>query len=307
MNSSSASSNADHGPEAAAHLPGGDLVAGMVGKARVAHAGDALVGGQELGDGQRVGATGAPAARRAWRASGAPARPRTGRGSRRCAPRHAASASASSGSAQAACPSTRSEWPVSDFVALDIEMSAPSSSGRWASGVASVLSTASSAPACVHVGGQRGRGRARRGPGWTAPRPTRASRRATPRGSPPRRSARAAPRRPSSRGAPRRRRARRGRRPTARRARRPPDSSSSSVRGDRGHARREDDGRAALEVRQRGLVVRPRRVAVAVVAVAVRVGVAGQVVRPGERGAGEERLALRGAGSPACTARVPVP
>jgi hypothetical protein len=41
------------------------------------------------------------------------------------------------------------------LVALDIEMSAPSSSGRCASGVASVLSTASSAPAACTSAAQR--------------------------------------------------------------------------------------------------------------------------------------------------------
>ena len=44
-------------------------------------------------------------------------------------------------------PSRRSEWPASDFVPAGHEKSAPSASGRWPSAVASVLSTATSAPA----------------------------------------------------------------------------------------------------------------------------------------------------------------
>jgi hypothetical protein len=61
--------------------------------------------------------------------------------------RHARTAAACAGSRAATWPSTRSEWPVIAFESLTIERSAPSSSAGCRSGVASVPSTASRAPA----------------------------------------------------------------------------------------------------------------------------------------------------------------
>ena len=57
------------------------------------------------------------------------------------------SAAARSASRVEAMPSMRSEWPEMNFVALCMTTSAPSSSGRWSSGVAKVASTATAAPA----------------------------------------------------------------------------------------------------------------------------------------------------------------
>ena len=57
------------------------------------------------------------------------------------------SAAARSASRVDAMPSSRSEWPEMNFVALWMTTSAPSSSGRWSSGVAKVASTATAAPA----------------------------------------------------------------------------------------------------------------------------------------------------------------
>ena len=61
--------------------------------------------------------------------------------------RHSTSSSASASSRTLTAPSSTSECPVSAFVPDVMAKSAPWSSGRWPSGVATVLSIAASAPA----------------------------------------------------------------------------------------------------------------------------------------------------------------
>ena len=93
-------------------------------------------------------------ARRACAGRAAAARPRTVRGSRRAAMRtclmrvHSASSRAA-----ASTPAITSEWPLRYFVAECITMSAPSASGLVNSGVATVESTPSTAPAACAMSG----------------------------------------------------------------------------------------------------------------------------------------------------------
>ena len=185
-----------------------------------AHVADVVAGAQRRRPARARWPPGARGAAPASPASGAPATPRTAPGSSPWRSRHARSAAARSSSATATAPMIRSLWPARCLEALITEKSAPSSSGRWRSGPASVLSTATTAPRGVGLGDQRAAGRARRAPGWRATRATRASRPAAPRARRRRRWARAAPRRRWARARRGRSRGSPGRRPTARRARR---------------------------------------------------------------------------------------
>ena len=54
-------------------------------------------------------------------------------------------------------PPIRSEWPPMYFVTLCTTASAPSSSGRWSTGVANVLSTTTRAPASCAIAATAGR------------------------------------------------------------------------------------------------------------------------------------------------------
>ena len=161
-----------------AHLARRERVLRMVLEPRMADVEHVRPLAQEARERERVRALALEPQRERRRASGAAATPRTARRSRRPASGARAAPPPTRGRARATPPRTRSEWPESAFVALYMTASAPRSSGRCPSGVASVLSTASRAPG--GMGGIRDRGDVadveRRDS--TASRSTRASRRA---------------------------------------------------------------------------------------------------------------------------------
>ena len=111
-----------------------------------------------------------PAGRPAWPATGGPATPRTGPGSHRSRSASSGSCSASSASRVATWPSSRSLCPDSAFVSLATARSAPRVSAGRPSGVAVVVSTATSAPAAWAPPPPAGGRRRRRAAGWSAPR-----------------------------------------------------------------------------------------------------------------------------------------
>ena len=207
--------------------------------------------------------------------------------------RHATSSSTSAGSRTLTAPSSTSECPLSAFVPDVIAKSAPWSSGCRPSGVATVLSTANSAPVARAAAETASRSQtSSRGlegvSTHTSVAPSAAAtiasvsvgtiRTSMPFGS----------------------------RSLAREvadawvavAARDEHVAGAQARqhdgGDRGHARGEDDRRSAVQLADRALERRPGRVGVAAVAVRGRVGVAAQMEGSGEHGPGQDRLALRG-------------
>ena len=207
--------------------------------------------------------------------------------------RQVRSRAASCGSPAVATPSSRSECPLSDLVPLSTERSAPWSSGRWPSGVASVLSTAVSAPATrgrARDLGEVGDLQARVGGGLDPDEPG-----AGRRGDDLARVARDEA----------------GLHPVARQAvdgevadagvgvlgRHEDVAGAERVehdRGDGGHTGGEDHRLAALERGERALEVRPGGVLIAPVAVLGGVDGALQVIRRRQHRAGEQRGALGG-------------
>ena len=267
---------------------------GMVLQPGVADAEHVRALAQQPREGERVRALTLEPQRERRRASGAAARPRTARRSSRPASGARAARPPTPGRACATAPSTRSEWPESAFVALYITTSAPSSSGRWPSGVESVLSTASRAPAACAASATAAMsqtssagfagvsthtsvapvagGDDRLGVGRHEPHLDAARREPVGRDAADARVA-VADRDEHVAGAERR----------------------LEHRAQRGHPGGEQHALGALERAERGLDGGPRRVAVAPVAVRRGVLLALQVERRREHRAGRERLALLGA------------
>ena len=272
--------------------------AGCVLQHRMAHVGDVRRARAGSARAPAHCRSGAPGATRASAASAAAATPRTGPAIAPPCERCPRSASAQSRSRTATAPSTRSEWPESALVALYIAASAPWSSGRCPSGVASVLSTASRAPAAWAASATAAMSQTS-SPGFDG--------RLDPHQLRPRARRRRSPRCRSARTAPRPRAARAGRAP--RRARpdirrrtttstSPSPSSGSSTAHSRRHPGREQHRLRFLELTERSLDHRPCRVGVTPVAVRRRVRVPAQVERGREHRPGLQRRALLGGREP---------
>ena len=298
-----------HRPEAPVHLPRRDR-RGRVGRAArgSARRRPGRRARERLGERQRVRALALAAARRASPASGARATPRTARRSRRSRARQRAQrARARCGVARGDVPSSRSR----------VAGRAPSSrspsrcrrrarAAAGASGVASVLSTASSAPAACTSSASAAMS-STSSPGFdgvsthTSVAP--AERLARP---PPRRSGTSRTSTPARLEVLARDAADAGIAvATARRARRPARAARAARR--RSTAAMPDANTtrlAALELAERGLVVRPRRVAVAPVAVRGASASPARWNGAANVGPGRNGSPCSGAGSPAWTTRV---
>ena len=115
-------------------------------EARVVDACDLRVRLEELAPAPGRWPSAAPSAAAASWCRAAPARSRTGSGSRRAEFWMNFSHSMSSSRVAITTPPIESLWPLRYFVVLCTTRSAPSSSGRCRQGLANVLSTATSAP-----------------------------------------------------------------------------------------------------------------------------------------------------------------
>ena len=133
-----------HDGAEAGHEAAGGRVGRMVGAAGVAHDLHPLVPREVVGELRgRCARALQPQRERAHAADREVGLQRAGRGPGQLAP--LAQPARGSSDAATAAPSSRSEWPPRYFVAECMTRSAPSSSGRWTSGVANVLSTTTSA------------------------------------------------------------------------------------------------------------------------------------------------------------------